>query len=99
VYVPLHPLFVPLRVDERNEVPIGVIRIIILDDKEFSKEKAVIPMAMAIGRLNIALLEAKVRHLISMIAITDEVQDSHSAAVLIGYGANALYPKLLFFLE
>jgi len=71
-------------------------RIIILDDKEFSKEKAVIPMAMAIGRLNIALLEAKVRHLISMIAITDEVQDSHSAAVLIGYGANALYPKLLF---
>ncbi len=71
-------------------------RIVILDDKEFSKEKAVIPMAMAIGRLNIALLEAKVRHLVSMIAVTDEVQDSHSAAVLIGYGANAVYPKLLF---
>jgi len=71
-------------------------RIIILDDREFSKDNAVIPMAMAIGRLNIALLEAKVRHLVSMIAVTDEVQDSHSAAVLIGYGANAVYPKLLF---
>ncbi len=72
------------------------VRIVILDDSEFSEEKAVIPMAMAAGRLNIALLEAKVRHLVSMIAVTDEVQDSHSAAVLIGYGVNALYPKLLF---
>ena len=72
------------------------IRIVILDDSGFDKEHAVIPMAMAVGRLNIALLEAKVRHLVSMVAVTDEVQDSHSAAVLIGYGANALYPKLLF---
>ena len=72
------------------------IRIVILDDSGFDKDHAVIPMAMAIGRLNIALLEAKVRHLVSMIAVTDEVQDSHSAAVLIGYGANAVYPKLLF---
>ncbi len=71
-------------------------RIVILDDSEFNKDNRVIPMAMAVGRLNIALLEAKVRHLVSMIAVTDEVQDSHSAAVLIGYGANAVYPKLLF---
>ena len=72
------------------------IRIVILDDSEFSKEKAVIPMAMVIGRINIALLEAKVRHLVSMIAVTGEVIDSHSAAVLIGYGASAIYPNLLF---
>ncbi|MCK4738128.1 MAG: glutamate synthase large subunit, partial [Sulfurimonas sp.] len=71
-------------------------RIIILDDYEFSQDKKIIPMAMAIGRLNIALLKAKVRHLISMIAITGEVIDSHSAAVLIGYGASAVYPSLLF---
>ncbi|MDD5157135.1 glutamate synthase large subunit [Sulfurimonas sp.] len=72
------------------------IRILILDDGEFSKEKRVIPMAMAIGRLNIALLDAGVRHLASMIAVTGEVFDSHGAAVLIGYGANAIYPNLLF---
>ncbi|MCF6310751.1 MAG: glutamate synthase large subunit, partial [Sulfurimonas sp.] len=71
-------------------------RIIILDDYEFSQDKKIIPMAMAIGRLNIALSKAKVRHLISMIAITGEVIDSHSAAVLIGYGASAVYPSLLF---
>jgi len=70
-------------------------RIIILDDYEFSKDKRVIPMAMVIGRLNTALLKAKVRHLASMIAVTSEVYDSHGAAVLLGYGANAIHPKLL----
>jgi len=71
-------------------------RIIILDDSEFSKENKVIPMAMAIGRLNSALLKEKIRHLVSMIAVSGEVLDSHSAAVLIGYGASAIYPKVLF---
>jgi len=72
------------------------VRIVILDDCEFSKEKAVIPMAMVIGRLNFALLKAGIRHLVSMIAVTGEIVDSHSAAVLIGYGASAVYPNLLF---
>ena len=71
-------------------------RIVIVDDFEFSKDKKVIPMAMAIGRLNIALLKAGVRHLVSMVAVTGEVVDSHGAAVLIGYGASAVYPNLLF---
>ncbi|MEA3331543.1 MAG: glutamate synthase large subunit [Campylobacterota bacterium] len=71
-------------------------RIVILDDSDFSMDNKVIPMAMVIGRLNLALLKAKVRHLVSLIAITGEVVDSHSAAVLIGYGANAIYPNLLF---
>ena len=71
-------------------------RILILDDYDFSKQNKIIPMAMVIGRLNSALLKAGVRHLVSMIAITGEVIDSHSAAVLIGYGASAVYPNLLF---
>ena len=71
-------------------------RIVILDDGAFSAEMKVIPMAMAIGRLNSALLKEKIRHLVSMIAVTGEVIDSHSAAVLIGYGASAIYPNVLF---
>jgi glutamate synthase (NADPH/NADH) large chain len=71
-------------------------RIVILDDWEFDENTKVIPMAMAIGRLNIALLKEKIRHLVSMIAVTGEVVDSHSAAVLIGYGASAIYPNVLF---
>ncbi len=72
------------------------VRIVILDDSDLSKESVVIPMAMAIGRLNIALSKVKIRHLVSMIAVTGEVVDSHSAAVLLGYGASAIYPNLLF---
>ena len=72
------------------------IRIVIVDDFEFSKNKKVMPMAMVIGRLNLALLESGVRHLVSIVAVTGEVVDSHGAAVLIGYGASAIYPNLLF---
>ena len=71
-------------------------RIVILDDTALDKEHKVIPMALVVGRLNSALLESKVRHLVSMIAVTGEVVDSHSAAVLIGYGVSAIYPYLLF---
>ena len=70
-------------------------RIIILDDKDFSKENMIMPIAMVVGRLNFALLKVNVRHLVSIIAVTSEVVDSHSAAVLIGYGASAIYPNLL----
>jgi len=71
-------------------------RVVILDDAEFSSEKKVLPMAMVVGRVNFSLLKEKIRHLVSIVAITGEVVDSHSAAVLIGYGASAIYPNLLF---
>jgi len=71
-------------------------RIVILDDKDFNANNKIMPMAMVVGRLNFALLKANIRHLASMICITGEVVDSHSAAVLIGYGASAVYPNLLF---
>ena len=72
------------------------VRIVVLDDRDLSPHKKLIPMAMVIGRLNKKLLDAKVRHLVSIVAITGEVQDSHSAAVMVAYGASAVYPYLLF---
>ncbi|OQX60189.1 MAG: glutamate synthase large subunit [Helicobacteraceae bacterium 4484_230] len=78
------------------EVKENKVRIVILDDSGFDKDNAVIPMIMVVGRLNRALLSAGVRHLVSIVAITGEVVDSHGAATLLGYGANAIYPNLLF---
>ncbi|MRJ02467.1 MAG: glutamate synthase large subunit [Epsilonproteobacteria bacterium] len=72
------------------------VRIVFLDDRELSPHRKTIPMAMVIGRLNRRLLEEKIRHLVSIVAITGEVVDSHSAAVMVGYGASAVYPYLLF---
>ena len=79
-----------------NAVKKEEIRIIILDDEGLDDNHCTIPMLMAVGRLNQALLEAGVRHLSSIIALSSEVIDSHSAATLLAYGASAMYPKLLF---
>jgi len=72
------------------------VRIVILDDSGFDKEHKAIPMAMAVGRISRALLDARIRHLVSIVACTSEVIDSHGAATLIAYGASAVYPSLLF---
>lgn len=72
------------------------IKIVILDDRGVDANHQSIPMAMLIGRLNQALLEAKVRSQVSIVAVSGEVYDSHSAAILIAYGANAIYPYMLY---
>jgi len=72
------------------------VRIVVLSDIYLSKEYPVIPMLMAVGRISQMLLEEKVRHLVSIVAVSGEVYDSHSAATLLGYGASAVYPYMLF---
>ena len=72
------------------------IRIIFLNDMGVDKENKTIPMAMLIGRLHKKLLDNKIRHLTSIVAETSEVITPHDAAVMIAYGATAIYPYLLF---
>jgi glutamate synthase (NADPH/NADH) large chain len=71
------------------------IRTIVLDDRGLDENHKAIPMLMVVGRLNQQLLEAKLRHLTSVIPITGEVFDPHSASLMLGYGASAIYPYLL----
>ena len=73
------------------------IRTVILDDRELSVETKVLPMLMVVGRLNTVLIEEKLRHLVSIVAVTGEVFDPHSAACMIGYGVAAIYPYLLYY--
>ena len=72
------------------------VRIIILNDRCVGKEMKNIPMTMVVGRLNQELLAHGLRHLTSTVVITAEVMDSHSCATMIAYGANAIYPYLLY---
>ncbi|WP_456380796.1 glutamate synthase large subunit [Hydrogenimonas sp.] len=72
------------------------VRIVIFEDKGLNEKSKTIPMAMAVGRLNYALLDAGVRHLVSIVAVTGEVVDSHSTACLLAYGASAVYPYMLY---
>lgn len=73
------------------------VRTVILDDRNLNENTKVIPMLMVIGRLSQALLNAKLRHLTSMVAATGEVFDPHSAATMIAFGAAAIFPYLLYY--
>ncbi len=73
------------------------VRTIILDDRALSKENKVIPMLMVVGRLSQELLANDVRHLASIVAVTGEVFDPHSAACMLAYGAAAIFPYLLYY--
>ncbi|MFP4332356.1 MAG: glutamate synthase large subunit [Campylobacterales bacterium] len=72
------------------------VRVVILDDREISSTNMTIPMAMAVGRINYALYDEGIRHLVSIVAISGEAIDAHDIAVIIAYGANAIYPYMLF---
>ncbi|MCD6653219.1 MAG: glutamate synthase large subunit [Sulfurovum sp.] len=78
--------------DVKNE---GV-RTIILDDRALNAQTKVMPMLMVVGRLNQAFLEAGVRHLTSMVAVTGEAYDSHMAASMLAFGVAAIYPYMLY---
>jgi len=72
------------------------IRTVILDDRALSATMKVMPMLMVVGRLNQALLDAGERHLVSIIAATGEVYDSHMAASMLAFGVAAIYPYMLY---
>ena len=72
------------------------VRVVILDDRVLAADTRLIPMAMVLGYLNQQLLHAQLRHLVSLVAVSGEVTDPHQASVLLGYGALAIYPWLLY---
>jgi glutamate synthase (NADPH/NADH) large chain len=80
-----------------NEVREGGVRTIVLDDRAISQNSKAIPMLMVIGRLNQQLINVQLRHLTNIIPVTGEVFDPHSAALMLGYGATAIHPYLLFY--
>ncbi len=72
------------------------IRTVVLDDRALDANTKVMPMLMVVGRLNQALSEAGERHLVSIVAATGEVYDSHMAACMLAFGVAAIYPHMLY---
>jgi len=69
---------------------------VLLDDRGLDAKTQLLPMALVVGYLNQRLRREKLRHLTSLVAITGEVTDAHGACVLLGCGAVAIYPWLLY---
>ena len=79
-----------------NKVSKEDVKVILLDDRCLTMENSLIPMPMAVGYLNSLLKKEKLRSQVDLVAITGEVYDSHSAAVLLAYGAISIYPYLAY---
>ena len=69
-------------------------RILLLTDRGASTAMLPIPMAMAVGIVDRALVDAGLRTLTGLAVEAGDCRDIHHAAILIGYGAGAVCPWL-----
>jgi len=72
------------------------VTMVYLDDRGMNEKLKPIPMLMCIGKIHEVLLDSDLRDTISIIAITGEALDSHSCACMVGFGASAIYPYMLY---
>ncbi len=70
------------------------VHLLILSDHDAGPTVAPIPMALAVGAVHHHLIRAGVRMQADLIVETGEAWDIHHYAVLIGYGAGAVFPYL-----
>jgi glutamate synthase (NADPH/NADH) large chain len=82
-----------LEIDILNAVKEGY-EIVILTDKDISKDRIAIPSLLAISASFCCLRKEKMANKASLIIETAEARDAHHFACLIGYGASAVYPYL-----
>ena len=65
--------------------------LLILDD---AGDGPAMPSLLALGAVQVALVEAGLRTRCSLIVLSDEPRESHHFACLLGYGADAICPRL-----
>ena len=70
-------------------------RLLLLTDRGAAPERLPIPMAMALGMVQQALVTAGLRTLCGIAVEAGDCRDIHHLAVLIGYGAGAVCPWLM----
>src|SRR5213592_1280336 len=69
-------------------------RIVILSDRGADRERAPLPMLLAVGAVHQHLLENGLRTRLGLVAEAGDAWDVHHFAALIGYGAEAVHPWL-----
>ena len=80
---------VELRVDEGYSL-------VILSDRGMGQGKASVPALLALSAANLHLIEAGKRHMTGLVMETGETKEIHHVAMLIGYGASAVNPWMVF---
>ncbi len=78
-----------------NAIEKGV-SILILSDRNVNKNNVPMPSLLACSGLHHHLIRQGTRTRVSLVVETGEAREMHHFAVLIGYGANAINPYLVF---
>ena len=65
-----------------------------LDDSAVSADLAPIPSLLALGATHSRLIKVGLRDHASIVVLADDVRDVHHVACLLGYGADAICPRL-----
>ncbi|HOJ77073.1 MAG TPA: glutamate synthase large subunit [Bacillota bacterium] len=81
--------------DALQEIKAGA-NIIILSDREINSEMAAIPALLAVSGLHHFLIREQVRTQVSLVVESGEPREVHHFALLLGYGASAINPYLVF---
>ncbi|MFM2486585.1 glutamate synthase large subunit [Celerinatantimonas yamalensis] len=70
--------------------------LLVLSDRDISKDTLPIPAPMAVGAVQHALLQQQLRCDTNILVETASARDPHHFAVLLGFGATAIYPYLAY---
>jgi glutamate synthase (ferredoxin) len=72
----------------------GVELVLLTDAAASTRGRVAAPILLALGAVHRRLLEAGLRSRVSLLVESDEPRDSHQLACLLGFGADAIYPRL-----
>ena len=70
------------------------VGILVVSDESVSPERAPIPSLLALGAVHHRLVAERVRQDVSIVVDTGDARDTHSIACLLGYGADAICPRV-----
>ncbi|MBF9001552.1 MULTISPECIES: glutamate synthase large subunit [Vibrio] len=82
--------------DEAEQLVRDGTVLLVLSDRALTKGKLPIPAAMAVGAIQTRLVKTQLRCDANIIVETAAARDPHQFAVLIGFGATAIYPYLAY---
>jgi len=69
--------------------------VVVVSDVGVDEERVRVPSLLAVGAVHQRLLRENLRTATSLVAETDEARETHDAATLLGYGADAIVPRLV----
>ncbi len=82
--------------EEASELVARGVNIIILSDRNLGPERAAMPSLLAVGAVHQHLVREGTRLKIGLLVETGQAKEIHHVACLIGYGASAVNPYLMF---